>query len=345
MGDVAAAAGVSHQTVSRVLNDSDSVRPHTRERVLAAIQDLGYRRNIAARALVTRRSHTIGVISSGTQLYGPASVIFAVEQAARRAGYYLSIASERVLDGRSFRAALQRLEEQSVEGLVVISTEEQAKSALAQLSTSLPTIVVEGAADGGPPTVSVDQVDGAAQATRHLLEQGVRTVHHVSGPRSWIESQARVRGWRRTLEEAGAPVPDVLRGDWSPASGYAAARQLAEHGDVEAVFVSNDPMALGVLRGLEESGLRVPDDVLVVGFDDVPEAAYYGPPLTTVRQNFEELGRRSIELLVGQLTDGVQPQSVTVPAELVVRRSSLRPSTTKTGKAGRTGSKRPGRTT
>ena len=324
MGDVARAAGVSHQTVSRVLNDSDAVRPDTRLRVLAAIEELGYRRNIAARALVTRRSHTLGVISFGSQLYGPASMLFAIEQAARQAGYYISVASERQIDDSSLKESLRRLEEQSVEGLVVIATQHQAQAALSQLPHGLPAIVVEGRADGGVPTVSVDQVDGARQATRHLLASGATTVHHVAGPSDWLEAEARVDGWAAELAEAGAPVPDLLRGDWSARSGYDAGWSLARGGEAQAVFVANDQMALGLLRAFSEAGVRVPEDVLVVGFDDVPESAFYFPPLSTVRQDFDALGRHSIEMLVAQLNDGVLPHSVMVPAELVVRRSSTR---------------------
>lgn len=324
MGDVAVAARVSHQTVSRVLNDSPAVRPETRERVLDAVARLGYRRNPAARALATRRSARIGVLCTSSEHYGPASVVLAVERAARAAGYSLSVANEPDLDDASLRAALGRLEEQSVEGIVVVSTDARAKSVLARLPTALPLVLVEGVGDVRSAAIGVDQRGGGLLATRHLLEQGVRTVHHVAGPAGWLESQAREAGWRQALADAGAPAVPPLRGGWSASAGYAAGVELAGDRTVEAVFAANDQQALGVLRAFREAGRSVPGDVLLVGFDDVPEAAYYWPPLTTVRQDFGALGRGSIELLVAQLGGGPVPPPVVVPAELVVRSSSVR---------------------
>lgn len=324
MGDVASVAGVSHQTVSRVINGSPAVRPETRERVLAAIEELGYRRNIAARALVTRRSETIGVVSFGTRLFGPTSVVFAIEQAARRAGYFVSIASEPFIDATTLREALDRLADQAVEGVVVIAPQKQAQEAITELAQGMPAVVIDGHDESGAPRVSVDHVNGAREATRHLLEQGARTVHHVAGPQDWLEADERMAGWRAALAEAGASAPAVLHGDWSCAAGYAAGRELADDATLEAVFVANDQMALGVLRALSERRRRVPQDVLVVGFDDVPEAEYFQPPLTTVRQDFLALGRRSMDLLVAQIEGKAVPHATLVPAELVVRASSVR---------------------
>ncbi|WP_331272934.1 LacI family DNA-binding transcriptional regulator [Motilibacter deserti] len=325
--DVAKAAGVSHQTVSRVLNDSPSVRPATRERVLVAIDELGYRRNPAARALVTRKSQTLGVVSFDTTLYGPASTLYGIEQSAREAGYFVSVASLKSIDVVSMRDALERLAEQSVDGLVVIAPLREAGDALAELRGKLPVVVVEGGSAPGLASVSVDQVDGGRLATRHLLEQGAQNVHHVSGPADWLESEGRIAGWREELAQAGLEPPELLQGAWSPSSGYAAGRELARMKDVSAVFVANDQMSLGLLRAFHEEGIRVPQDVLVAGFDDVPEAAYYTPPLTTVRQDFAQVGRRSIELLLEQIGEGPGPEShAVVPVELIVRQSSVRSS-------------------
>lgn len=323
MGDVASLAGVSSQTVSRVLNEPAVVRPETRDRVLAAIDNLGYRRNTAARALVTRRSQTIGVVSLATRLYGPTSVVHGIEQAARAAGYYVSIASQTSVDRLTLGAALDRLAEHGVEGVVVVGPQRHAQAALAELAEDVPVVVVDGYDDGAAPRVSVDHEEGARLATEHLLDQGVRTVHHVAGPAGWLETDERVRGWQRALEAAGAEAPEPLRGDWSCGSGYDAGRRLAADPDVEAVFVANDQMAIGLLCALAEAGRPAPDHVLVAGFDDVPEAAYVRPPLTTVRQDFTTLGRRSIDLLIAQLEDRPSaPRSLAVPAELVVRDSS-----------------------
>jgi DNA-binding LacI/PurR family transcriptional regulator len=174
----------------------------------------------------------------------------------------------------------------------------------------------------------VDQQAGALLATRHLLELGHRTVHHLAGPADSLEARGRTAGWRAALEAAGAEVPPVFPGDWWPAAGHAAGRRLAAalhagSNDVSAVFVANDQMALGLLNALHEQGVRVPEDVSVVGFDDVPEAAYYTPPLTTVRQDFAELGRRGVELVLGRLTGRPCAPEPVVP-ELVVRSTTAR---------------------
>ncbi|NHC15097.1 LacI family DNA-binding transcriptional regulator, partial [Motilibacter deserti] len=325
MSDVAKLAGVSHQTVSRVLNDSPAVRPTTRERVDAAIQALGYRPNPAARALVTRRSRTLGVVSFDSTLHGPASTLYGIEQAARAAGFFVSVAYLESFEARSLQDGLRRLAERSVEGLVVVAPFAETASSVAELQGKVPLVMVGGGSVAGFASVSVDQVEGARLATRHLLAQGVETVLHVAGPTGWLESDGRADGWRAELASAGVPEPAMVQGSWSPSAGYAAGRQLAGSGDTEAVFVANDQMALGLLRAFREEGVRVPQDVLVVGFDDVPEAPYYSPPLTTVRQDFAQVGRRSIDLLLEQLTLGrPSDEHVVVPAELVVRASSVR---------------------
>ncbi|KOV31533.1 LacI family transcriptional regulator [Streptomyces sp. XY431] len=323
MADVAKLAGVSHQTVSRVLNGAPHVRPDTRDRVLAAIRELDYRPNSAARALVTRRSQTLGVVSFDSTLYGPASMLDGIERAARSAGYFVSVTSLRSLDGRSVQEAVDRLRDQGVEGVVVIAPQISAVSAVARLSSSVPLVAVGSGNQTQVPMVSVGNRAGAEAATGYLLDLGHRTVHHLAGPANWLESQDREDGWRRTLESAGASVPVVERGDWSARSGYQAGLRMAELRDVTAVFCANDHMALGVLRALHELGRSVPGDISVVGFDDIPEAAYFIPPLTTVRQDFGELGRRALELLVEELA-GVAHASahVRISPEMVLRRSA-----------------------
>jgi DNA-binding LacI/PurR family transcriptional regulator len=324
MTDVARLAGVSHQTVSRVLNDHPSVRPDTRARVRSAIDRLGYRPNSAARILVTGRSQILGVISFDTTLYGPASTIYGIEQAARDAGYFVSIASLPALDVESVRDAVDRLIAQSVAGIMVVAPLVSAAEAVTVLPAHLPVVLVQGGPDsGGGPEVIVDHESGARQAVEHLLKLGHKTVWHVSGPEGWIESRLRLAGWQAALDAAGAKVPAVLPGDWSARAGYLAGRRLAKLRSVTAVFVANDQMSLGVLRALHESGRRVPEDVSVVGFDDIPEAAYLTPPLTTIRQDFAEVGRRSLNLMLAQLASGDRMDSkVVVPAQIVVRQST-----------------------
>ena len=323
MADVAKLAGVSLQTVSRVINDSPHVSAATRQRVEDAMRKLEYRPNSVARALVTGRSKTLGVVSFDTTLFGPASTLFGIERAAHDAGYFVSIVSLRALTRSSVVSAVERLRAQGVDGILVIAPQESATQALLNLPDDVPVVAAEAAPDESIPLVAIDQVEGARLATTHLLELGHRTVWHVSGPADWLEAQDRVHGWRSTLEAAGAAPPPLLVGDWSAHAGHELGRELAGNAEVTAVFVANDQMALGVLRALHEAGRRIPGDISVVGFDDIPEAEYFMPPLTTVRQNFNEMGRRSLLLLLEQIETGVRtPVRETVAPELVVRAST-----------------------
>lgn len=337
MGDVARLAGVSHMTVSRVLNDPRSVRPETRDRVRQAIELLGYRRNSAARSLVTRRSQIFGVVCFDTTLYGPASTLNGIEWAAEDAGYAVIVASQRRMTVEAVGQAVQRLVDQSVDGLVLIAPQTSAAGAFQAVPTDLPVVAVESVLPH-ITSVAVDQVLGARLITEHLLALGHHTVHHVRGPADWAEANGRVQGWLTALEEAGRPVRRELVGDWSAHSGYLAGQKVAKDGTATAVFVANDSMALGVLRALHEAGIRVPQDMSVAGFDDVPEAAYLTPPLTTVSQPFREVGRRSIRALLAELhcrrtggesavtagEPGVDSPDLIVP-ELIVRESTTPP--------------------
>ncbi|UJW30649.1 LacI family DNA-binding transcriptional regulator [Saccharothrix sp. AJ9571] len=320
--DVASLAGVSHMTVSRVINETGPVRAETREKVLAAIEELGYRPNSTARALATGRSRNLGVVALDSTLFGPASTLFGVELAAREAGYGIAIAS--VSDPRrdAIAQAVDSLRRQAVEGVVVIAPHVAAKPALRAAPAGIPLVAVADTDRASIPVVSVDQRDGARQVTEHLLGLGHRTVWHVAGPADWLEARAREQGWRRTLKRHDAEPPPVLRGDWSPRSGYEAGKRLLGERDLTAVFVANDQMALGLLRAFSEGGRSVPGEVHVAGFDDVPEAAFFSPPLTTVRQDFIEVGRRTFGLLQEQIEGAAAPARSLVPAELVVREST-----------------------
>src|SRR3954462_3244787 len=323
MADVAKLAGVSHQTVSRVINDSTHVRPETRRRVLAAMRQLDYRPNPAARALVTGRSQTLGVVSFDTTLYGPASTLFAIEQAAHAAGYFITIVSLLALDRVSVMGAIERLRVQGVDGILVISPQERAAEALVHLPADIPLVAVEAGPAGAVPVVAVDQFGGAQSATRLLLDLGHRAVCHIAGPRDFLEAQQRVEGWGAAVGAAGAEAPPVLTGDWSPRSGYELGERLAEDPSGTAVFVRDDQMALGLLRALHERDRRIPDSISVVGFDDIPEAQYFTPPLTTVRQDFGEMGRSALRLLLDAMNGTGPPAArLTVAPEPVVRRST-----------------------
>ncbi|WP_433289237.1 LacI family DNA-binding transcriptional regulator [Micromonospora sp. CA-244673] len=323
MTDVARLAGVSHQTVSRVLNGHPNVREQTRLRVQAAIVELGYRPNRAARALVTGRSQVIGVVAQNTTLYGPASLLAALEQTAAEVGFAVTVGSVRDLDRVSISAAVERHLAHRVAGIVVIAPVESAGEALEHLPKDVPLVTVDGDPRRPVPLVTVDQVAGARAATRHLLEAGHRTVWHVSGPADWFDSAGRIEGWREALRVAGAEVPPLVAGDWSAASGYRCGQVLARMPEVTAVFTANDHLALGVLRALHEHGRRVPAEISVVGFDDVPEAAFFIPPLTTVRPDFVAVARASLDLLLAQIESGVVGELRRTIAPRLVSRDSV----------------------
>jgi DNA-binding LacI/PurR family transcriptional regulator len=323
MADVAKLAGVSHQTVSSVINDSPQVREPTRQRVLAAMRELDYRPNSAARALVTGRSRTLGIVSFDTTLYGPASTLLGIERAAHEAGYFITIVSVAALDRESVGDALERLRRQGVDGILVIAPRTGAAEALGDLAADVPLVAVEAGPGDPVPLVAVDHVLGASIATRHLLDLGHPTVWHIAGPPDWLEAQQRIEGWRSTLLAAGADAPAPLVGDWSPRSGYELGRRLAQDSSITAAFVANDQMALGLLRALHEAGREIPAEMSIVGFDDIPEAPYFMPPLTTVRQDFGEMGRRSLRLLLEVMAGGPrQSPGETVTPELIVRSST-----------------------
>ncbi|MET8573629.1 LacI family DNA-binding transcriptional regulator [Streptomyces sp. NPDC005012] len=332
MADVARLAGVSHQTVSRVLSGHPNVSARTRSAVTEVVEQLGYRRNSAARALATRRTHTLGVIAVNTTLHGPASTLAGVQQAAQERGYLTSAVTLRTVTDASLDEAMRHLSVWGVEGVIAITPQRDAVRALAALDAPCPVVTVEGGHTLDLPGVSVDQHLGARMVTEHLLAAGHSTVWHVAGPADWLESEARTAGWECALREAGAEVPPLLRGDWSPLSGYHAGQQLAGRalaspgsGGLTAVFVANDQMALGVLRAFREAGLRTPADVAVAGFDDIPEAEFFPPPLTTVRQDFGSLGRSSIGLLLDHIEGtATEAAHLTVAPELIVRTSTGR---------------------
>lgn len=322
MNDVAALAGVSHQTVSRILNDHPSVRPETRERVLDAIRVLGYRRNRAARALVTRRSGTIGVMSSGSALFGPTSTLIAVEGAARDAGLFVSVATVPRWRADQVAAVLEYFMSQGVDGVVVIAAHDDAVEAVRAFTEPVPIVMV-GPKDLPAPlhSVAVDQYAGGRMAVRHLLDLGHRQVVHLAGPPDWLDARWRIAGWRDELTAAGLPVADPIPGDWSAGRGYDVGRELLEGELPTAVFAANDQLALGLLRAFAEAGVRVPADVSVVGFDDVDGSAHFFPPLTTVRQEFGALGRRCMDLLVAAIA-GESAESGLIAPSVVVRASS-----------------------
>lgn len=322
MADVAAVAGVSHQTVSRVLNDSPLVRDETRARVLAAIQSLGYRRNAAARMLATNRSRRIGMVSAHLALYGPSMIATAVQEAGHEAGYDVAVVGVLESSEAALRDAVERLLGQAVEAIVVAVAHRDALHVVRTMSLPVPIVLAQGVSPGDPMAAGIDQVAGARAATEHLLDLGHHGIAHVSGPADWIEATQRRAGWQEAHHDRDLLPGPELTGDWSAASGYEAGLRIGRSADITAVFVGNDAMALGVLKGLHECGRSVPEEVSVVGFDDVPEAAFYWPALTTVAQPFPDLGRRAVDLTLRALDGEDQPAVDLLQPELVVRGST-----------------------
>ncbi|WP_232668275.1 LacI family DNA-binding transcriptional regulator [Pseudonocardia sp. TRM90224] len=321
MRDVARASGVSYQTVSRVINDQERVHPETRARVLAAVDALGYHPNSAARALVTGRGSTVAVVASNTSLYGYARTLEGIEDAAFAAGYTVNITVLRSPDQSDRADAVERLLSQPLAGLIAFTHDDLARSAVEDVPSRMPAVTVFGTGAGGRAHILLDEEGGARAAIRHLLDLGHRTIHHAGVPP--LLPSGRLLGWRATLEEAGVPRPEPIPVTWEPRSGYEVGSAIARQHDITAVFAGNDDIATGIVRALIDSGRDVPGDVSVIGFDDTPLAAYTRPSLTTVSQDFVELGRRAFDLLHGLIEQDDQPAGPTVlPTHLVTREST-----------------------
>jgi DNA-binding LacI/PurR family transcriptional regulator len=325
--DVAKLADVSAMTVSRVLNSPEKVRPQTRDRVMAAVRRLGYRPKIAARVPPAGGSGVLGVVTVDSPLYGPASTLYAVERAARRHDYLISVIRLDASDRRALPKSVGLLRGLPVDGIIVSAPLAPAVDGLRGLPADLPLVVADAADEIPFPIAAVDQRAGAARAVRHLLSLGHETVWHLAGPAGWVDAGCRRDAWREVLESEGRPVPEPIIGDWSARSGYEQGRLIARDPKITAVFAANDAMALGLQRALWEAGRPVPFEVSVVGFDDVPESCYLVPPLTTVHQDFAAVGHRAVRLLLDQLTNpgaaaAPQPRSLIEP-ELVIRESTV----------------------
>jgi DNA-binding LacI/PurR family transcriptional regulator len=321
--DVAAVAGVSFQTVSRALNKGPKVSPETRKRVLAAAQELGYRRNGTAHALKTGRSSLVAVLTSDTTRYGFAETLRGVEQAARDAGFGVTISILGGLPDGSAPAAVAAALQHGVDGAVVLKFDPGGVAALRFLPAELPVSVAGGARARLRPQVVLAEGAGATAATRHLLDLGHRTVHHLAAPAFGLAGD-RVDGWRNALVDRGIAPPEIVEGFWDPGSGEVAAQRLLREG-ATAVLCGNDDLAIGLIRGLQDLGVRIPEDVSVVGFDDIRYARLWRPGLTTVRQDFYSLGATAFGLLRTILDGRARPRSLSIPTELVVRSSTAPP--------------------
>ncbi|RAX49843.1 LacI family transcriptional regulator [Arthrobacter sp. AQ5-05] len=326
MRDVAQLAGVSAQTVSRVLSDHPNVQPDTRQAVREAARSLGYRRNATARALVTGRSNMIGVITLSTSSYSRMTLIVGIEREAAARGYSVTFVSITDLSARSLEEGLSRLVAQGVDGIITAIPLQGSSAEVESLLNEVPSVAIDSPLPAGQQVAAFDQVHAARLAVEHLIERGHTNIWHVAGPQDWVESDARITGWRDALESAGLQVPPEIYGDWSAASGYRAGLILGRMPDVTAVFVASDEMAFGLIKAVTELGRAVPEDISVVGIDDIELAPYCTPPLTTVRQPLEEIGRHAVQQLDSELGEhaqgGSRNQTRLITPELIVRSST-----------------------
>ena len=322
--DVAAHAGVSHQTVSRVINDSERVSPATRARVKAAISDLDYRPSAIARSMARGRTGILACISPNLTDYTFAAIIDGAERALSEEGFFLLSAS--APDADTFRVLIEQLvDSRRAEGLLIINP--YADERFRYLPDSVP-MVFAGARPRAEAanSVALDDVAVGLEATMHLLGLGHRRIGTISGPLAEDCSQDRLAGYEQALADAGQALDPalVIEGNWQARSGYAAFQQYAAAGTLpDAVFAQNDQMAAGVLRAAGDLGIDVPGQLAVIGVDDIPMAPYFNPPLTTLRQDFARIGREAAQLLLGVLAQPAMPrQQLRLPAELIVRRST-----------------------
>jgi DNA-binding LacI/PurR family transcriptional regulator len=310
-----------------VVNNSPNVSDEIRRRVNEAIEQLGFRPNSTARALVSRRSRVIGIVTLGSALYGTSAQVIGVERAARASGYSTLLISTPGGALDEIEEAIAQIIDRGVDGIVLSEPVHDSRLNPALLRNT--PLVSLGS--GFEPfeqqiVVGYDQVIGGRRATEHLLALGHSAVSHIAGPDEFPDSAARMHGWRTALEAVGVDGDEPLRGDWTARSGYEAGRILAKDRTVTAIFVANDRMAMGVLRALVEAGRRVPEDVSVVGFDDIPEAEFQIVPLTTIRQDFEQSTSRAVrELVLAMTGEPSGERGIELTPELIVRRSTAAP--------------------
>lgn len=323
--DVARAAGVSHQTVSRVINNKPNVKESTRLKVESVMEDIGFRPNSAARALVTGQSSIVGVLSHDTTLFGPASVLHAVQSAAREIGYAVTLISLKSIYPVAVIAGLEEFANLGAEGVVIIAPQSAEYEVLRKIPGNLPAVIIEGEEVTSIPSVEVDQLQGAVLATQHLIELGHKNIAHISGPSEWFAAQRRKAGWQQALHQAKLKAEICVEGDWSPKSGYLATKEILKDKSMTAIFSANDDMALGAYRAINELGFSIPDRISLVGFDDVPASAFLSPGLTSIRQDFDQVGHVALGLLM-KMIRGERPRArkILVAPELIERQSTTR---------------------
>lgn len=322
--DVAQAAGVSVQTVSRVANGEPNVAAEKRKLVLATMRELGYRPNAAARAMRRGAFRAVGVVYHSLHSVGTHLSLEAISEQAAESGYATTLMPLAATSGREANGAFTRLGEMAVDALIVILPAPFGVDEALQLPEGVPTVVLGPQLIAGVASVNVDQELGAREAIGHLLDLGHETVHHIAGPSASYAAESRERAWRDVLTARGRRVPPMRSGNWTAGSGYEATQQLLREMRPTALFAANDQMSLGAYRAIIESGLRIPQDVSVVGFDDIDEAEMFAPPLTTVRHDWSLTGREALRIALA-MARGAQPEAVLLPTNLVVRGSTAPP--------------------
>lgn len=328
MRDVAQVSGLSLQTVSRVANGEPNVNDATRDRVLAVMRELGYRPNLAARAMRRGSYKTIGIVYQGLHAVGTRRTVEAVSEHAALNGYATTLMPIAAATGLATSGAFTRLEEMAVDVIVSILTSQLEFDTPMRVPPGMHAILIGPQSNPDVSAMDSDQIGGTEAAVGHLLEAGHRTVHHITGAAGSFFAARRAETWSDVLTAAGRPVPEPLRGDWTAHSGYLAVRRMLESTPREelptAIFSANDQMALGAYRAFGEAGIRIPEDVSIVGFDDIEEAVDFSPPLTTIAQDWDLLGREVLRVASESLA-GAPPQSVLLPTRLVVRESVAPP--------------------
>lgn len=321
--DVAKVAGVSHTTVSRVLNDRQYVSPKTKRKVEKAMEELGYRPNLLARSLVTKSSATIGVlIISDSNLVGSLKILSEISVEATKADFFTSITSFDRSAGESLKEALYRLLDQGLAGLVVISARKEGLDEIVEMVQGLPLVFCKAGPDKYGYRIKLENETAAYRATHQLLSLGHKKIAHFTGPHGLIDSDDRQRGFEKAMKEAGLVTDMIYEGDWSADSGYRLGKALIASGKkFTAVFSGNDKMALGLIHALNQHGLEVPRDISIIGFDDLEESKHFRPALTTVRQDFSEFGSRAIAMLRAQMVGDREPKFEPLNPELVIRNS------------------------
>ncbi len=322
--DVARLAKVSHQTVSRVINNNSSIRPETKSRVLKAMEALDYRPNQAARALASAKTKMIGILASDTDFTGPASMVHEMERAARLQGYFVVSCGIDPSDVDSVKEGIDHLQRLGIEGLAIVTPHANAVEYVRANVSGIPVVTLDSMYRMDELSVSVDNFAGGVTATQHLLDLGHKEIVHISGPKDWFESTTRAAGYTSTMLNANL-IPRVIDGDWEISTGHRIGTEIdfVEKG-ITAVFIANDRMALGFLHAMRQRGISIPGQLSVVGFDDLEEAQYAHPPLTTVRQDFRALGERAMQLLLLEIKGTAYKKLDRLIPELVVRDSTAR---------------------